>query len=191
MNDNDLKWEIKGSRELLHTPVFDVYGQAEISATGIEGDYIAIDAPDWVMVIPEYQGSVVMVRQWRHAAQRLTLEFPGGVIDGGEDPREAALRELGEETGFEVGEMIHLGSVSPNAALFKNSFHIYLARDLKPTGDQKLDDDELLDFSLVPVEEVIGSYGEGELVHALMGTALALYMRYTYNEKTGFGRKVY
>ena len=177
MNDNDLKWRIADSRLLLNTPVFDVMEQKEVSATGIEGDYIAIEAPDWVMVLAEYKGCFIMARQWRHSSESLTTEFPGGVVDRGEHPAAAAARELFEETGFKAGKLTHLGSCSPNPALFKNTFHTYLAEDLVPTGEQALDDDELLTYKLIPVDEVIRSFGHGEFTHALTGTALAYYLQ--------------
>ena len=178
MSEQDLKWKITGSKELLHTPVFDVIEQHEISAMGIEGDYVAMEAPDWAMVIPEYRGEFILVRQWRHSSEALSLEFPGGVVDRGEEPIEAARRELLEETGFEAGEMLHLGSCYPNPALFKTRFHVFLARDLAPTGEQRLDDDEFLSYLTKPIDEVLRSFGNGEYTHALMGTAIALYLRH-------------
>ncbi len=183
MTENELKWTTVSRRELLHTPVFDVLGQQERTAAGLEGEYIAIDAPDWVMVIPEYRGSFLLVRQWRHAAECLSLEFPGGVADGGEDPAAAAERELMEETGFKPKSLIRLGVVSPNPALFKNRYHVYLARDLVPTGEQKLDDDELLTYELMKIDDVIDAYGSGEFTHGLMGTALAFYLRWMRKER--------
>ena len=75
MTENDLKWEITARKTLLRTPVLDVEEQHEIAANGIEGDYIAMEAPDWVMVVAEYQDSFVLVRQWRHAAEKLSLEL--------------------------------------------------------------------------------------------------------------------
>lgn len=173
-----LKWRITDTKRLLHTPVFDVNEQHEIAATGIEGDYVAMDAPDWAMVVAEYQDSFVLVRQWRHSAECLSLEFPGGVVDGGEDAATAARRELKEETGFEAGKLTHLGTVSPNPALFKNQFHVYLAEELTQTGAQSLDSDELLTYELMPTDEVIRNYGKGEFAHALMGTALMLYLQH-------------
>lgn len=178
MNKTDLKWSITDSKLLLHTPIFDVNEQHEIAATGIEGDYVAMDAPDWAMVIAEYRGSFVLVRQWRHSAECLSLEFPGGMVDDGEDAATASRRELMEETGFEAGRLTHLGTVSPNPALFKNRFHVYLAEDLKQTGTQSLDHDELLTYELMPTDEVVRNYGKGEFAHALMGTALMFYLRH-------------
>lgn len=176
MYEERLKWTTLDRRLLLHTPVYDVLSQRERSATGIEGDYVAIDAPDWVMTIPVYQGKFVLVRQWRHSAERLSLEFPGGVADPGEDPAVTARRELEEETGFLAGKLTHLGTVNPNPALFKNRFHCYLAEELTPTGDQHLDADELLNWELLDIETVLRSYGGPEYGHALMGTALAFYL---------------
>ncbi|MBQ6153888.1 MAG: NUDIX hydrolase [Ruminococcus sp.] len=177
MNDDKLKWKTNSREEILSTPVFDVYNQAETSATGLDGDYIAIDAPDWVMTVPVYQNKFVLVRQWRHAAEKLSIEFPGGIADEGEDPAKTAYRELLEETGFKAGKITHLGTVSPNPALFSNRFHVYLAEELVPTGETALDDDELVSCELVPIDEVIASYGEEEYSHALMGVALAFFLR--------------
>lgn len=176
MTDEMLKWKINNKRELLHTPVFDVMNLSETSAAGYSSDYVALEAPDWAMVIPEHQGRFLLVRQWRHAAGRLFTEFPGGVVDAGESPEEAALRELREETGCTAGELIPLGTVSPNPALFCNRFHVFLARDLKKAGDLQPDDDELLSCGSAPIDEVIAAYGTGDYGHALMGTALALYL---------------
>jgi len=176
MDNDKLKWKITGKRRLLHTPIFDVIEQAEVSATGITGDYIAMEAHDWTIIIPEIDGDFILVRQWRHSSECMSLEFPGGVVDRGEEPVEAARRELLEETGFIAGEVTHLGSCFPNPALFKNRFHVFLARDLTPTGEQKLDDDELLTYERVPKEEALHSFGKGEYNHALMGTGLAFYL---------------
>ena len=177
LSDEKLKWTVEETRPLLHTPVFDVLEQDERAAAGPAGTYVAMRAPDWVMVIPVLGESFVLVRQWRHAARRLTTEFPGGVRDGDEDPAETAARELLEETGFRAGKLTRLGSVSPNPALFSNTFHCYLAQDLIPTGEQHLDADELLNYELRPIEQVIADFGTPEYSHALMGTALTFYLR--------------
>ena len=183
MNDEKLKWETRERKKILSTPVFDVFEQEETAYDGTAGKYIAIDAPDWVMTVPVYEDKFVMVCQWRHAAEKLSVEFPGGIADEREDPAKTAYRELLEETGFKAEKITHLGTVSPNPALFSNRFHIYLAEQLVPTGELHLDDDEFLSCELIPVDEVIASYGGEQYSHALMGTALALYLRHRYQTK--------
>ena len=175
--DEELIWKRTGEKELLRTPVFTVVEQNETAANGVRGSYIALEAPDCVVVIPEYEGSFVLVRQWRHGAQKLTTEFPGGVIDAGESPEAAAARELSEETGFTAGKLTYLGVCSPNPALFKSRFHCFLAEELVPCGGQHLDRDELISVELMPKEDVISGFGGEEFSHAFMGTALAFYLR--------------
>jgi len=176
-DDKGLMWEKKTEELICHTPVFDVSRIREVSATGIEGDYISVSARHWIVTIAEHDGKFVLVRQWRHGEQRITTEFPGGVGEEGEDPALSAARELEEETGYRAGRMTFLGVTSPNPALFSNHVYYYLAEDLVQTGLQNLDKDEVLEFIELPVDEVIANYGSPEYSHALMGTALAFYMR--------------
>lgn len=177
LSDEKLIWKKTDERELLSTRVFTVVEQKEIAANGIEGEYIALDAPDCVVIIPEYKGNFVLVRQWRHGADRLTTEFPGGVIDAGEEPAAAAARELVEETGFKAGKLTFLGECSPNPALFRSRFYCCLATELEPSGKQHLDRDELISVELRPIDEVISGFGSEEYSHAFMGAALAFYLR--------------
>ena len=183
MRDQELKWTVTEKKTLLKTPVLDVLQQTEVSGTGLEGEFIAMDASDWAMVVPVYNNSFVTVRQWRHAEERITVEFPGGIIDPGEEPAQAAARELLEETGFRAGRMELLGVCSPNPALFKNHLHVFLAEDLTATGQQHLDEDELLNYELIPVREVIDAFGNSEWTHAYTGTALAFYLRRMLSEE--------
>ena len=179
-----LAFEKLGEEKLLHTPVFDVYGQLMLSPDGVKGNYVSIDAPDWVVIVAVHEGNFVLVRQWRHGEGRVTMEFPGGVADPGEKPVETALRELEEETGYRAGRITLLGKVSSNTALFRNHFSVFLAEELVQTGLQHLDRDEVLKYTELPVGEVIRRYGDEEFTHAYMGTALAFYFRYLSEQQS-------
>ena len=181
-DDEQLKWETQKTELLLKTVVFDVTKQTNKAKSGLTGDYIIMNARDWVIVIPEKADNFLMVKQWRHGEHALSVEFPGGVIDAGEQPETAARRELEEETGYKAGKLIKLGCVNPNPALFSNHVHIYLAQDLTATGKQHLDEDEYINFMEIPVDEVIEGMGTEEFPHALMGTALALYLKDKYKK---------
>ncbi len=173
-----LKWKTLDRQKILHTPVYDVYSQNEKTQNGLSGNYVAIEAPDWVVIVAVHDDNFILVRQWRHGEDKVTLEFPGGVADPGEAPADTALRELEEETGYRAGKLTCLGRVSSNPALFKNHFSVFLAEDLVQTGEQHLDPDELLRYEEHPVEEIIRRYGDEELTHAYMGTALMMYFRH-------------
>ena len=181
--DEGLKWETKSTKTILSTVVFDVTEQRNRASDGTEGNYVVMNASDWVIVIPKHhteQGDTfLMVKQWRHGEKALSVEFPGGVIDAGESPEAAARRELEEETGYKAGKLTKLGSSNPNPALFSNHVHFFLAEDLTPTGIQHLDADEFINYMELPIEEVIQGIGTTDFPHALMGTALALYFKYT------------
>lgn len=183
MKDSELMWKRGEKTELCRTPVFTVTSRHNTSPTGVSGDYIVTEAPDWVIVIPEKENTFLMVKQYRHGEENLSIEFPGGVIDSGESPRQAAVRELREETGAIAGQLIHLGSMNPNPALFANHFHVFLAADLEFTGKQELDHDEFVDYMEIPKNEVLKKMGSKEYPHALMCSAAALYMARKYIQK--------
>ena len=176
--DEKLKWKEGQSKPLLKTVVCTVNSRHNIFSDGVEGDYIIMDAPDWVIVIAEHNDNFLMVKQWRHGEAALSVEFPGGVIDKGEEAEEAARRELEEETGYKAGKLTKLGSVNPNPALFSNHVHFYLAEDLEATGKQKLDEDEFINCMELSKKEVLEGMGTQAFPHAIMGMALSLYIKH-------------
>ncbi|MBQ7753052.1 MAG: NUDIX hydrolase [Treponema sp.] len=176
-DDEKLKWKTLSEKEILKTVVFDVMAYENISSTGVKGDYYVMKAPDWVITIPEKDGKFLMVKQWRHGEKALSVEFPGGVIDAGEEPEVAAARELLEETGCKAGRLTKLGKVNPNPALFSNHVHVFLAEDLIPTGKQNLDEDEMINCMELSKEEVMEGMGTEGFPHGLMAMAMCLYLK--------------
>jgi ADP-ribose pyrophosphatase len=148
------------------------------SHSGAERDYFRIGAGDWVNVMaltPE--GDVLLVRQERHGIEAFTLELPGGMVDPGETPRDAALRELHEETGYRAVEAELLGWVHPNPALQANRCWSFLVRGVvKAVETARLGhDDEEMELVRVPFSELRRLTREGAITHALVVSALHLY----------------
>ena len=180
MNDR-LTWKEEGKKTVFTCPVFSVEERYCRSPSDILKTYSILNASDWAIIIPaldtEQGRQFVMVRQWRHGARELSLEFPGGVFEKGEDAEAAAARELREETGYSAGRIEKLGEFNPNPAIMSNKVHFFLALDLSIPAVQDLDEDEYVEVKIVPCEEVLSGLGKPPYIHALMGTAVALYLK--------------
>lgn len=141
--------------------------------------YHVIEQTPWVTIIPVTDaGNVVLVREYRHAAQKILTALPGGVSDPGETDWEAvARRELAEETGYEAREMRLVGACYPNPATQDNELFYYLALGCAPTGQQSLDPNEEIEVLEMPYSEFL-AYEEFDVQHALHASALFYAERY-------------
>jgi ADP-ribose pyrophosphatase len=178
-----LHWVEQSRRIAARSPLFDLAVARRTSPSGKSGDFWILQAPDWVNVVPvlPHPGGgedLVMVRQYRHGAEMLTLEFPAGLIKPGEDPALSAARELSEETGYRAGRMTLLATVMPNPAFMSNRCFTFLAEELVREGEQHLDELEELDALVVPGSELEERMATGELVNSLTCLAWAFYRRH-------------
>ena len=120
-----------------------------------------------VCIVPLTEaGEVICVRQYRYAAGQVMLEIPAGKLDDKqENRREAALRELREETGVRCEKLTSLGAFYPAPAYSDELIDMYLAEGLS-YGDTDPDEDEFLDVVRVPLRELVDMAMRGELPDA-------------------------
>ncbi len=139
----------------------------------LDHGYYVLESQDWVNVVPiTPEGNVVLIRQFRAGTAEVTIEVPGGMVDEGEDPRTAGLRELEEETGYRAGAIVRLAAVRPNPAILRNTCHMYLALDVTPTGRTNFDPGEDIYTFEASWAEVHAMIADGRIDHSLVLNAL-------------------
>lgn len=159
--------------------VFDVLHQDVTDADGRpRRDVFTFQCPDWCNVLAlTPKREVVFIWQYRFGTDQLELEIPGGVLERGEDPIDAARRELREETGYEAARIEVLGSVAPNPALQGNFCHFFVAHEAEKTAETSFDEHEEIEVALVPIAEVAGLIDTGIVRHSLAIAALERFLR--------------
>jgi 8-oxo-dGTP pyrophosphatase MutT (NUDIX family) len=172
-----LRWEKLASESLAKTRIFEVRSvRYRHPARRCERDFVVVDAPDWVNVIaltPDRR--LVLVRQFRFGVNEFSLEIPGGVIEAGEEPLIAGVRELREETGYVGAPARQLGSVHPNPAFQTNRCHFVLVEQAVPASALAWDADEEIQVTTMPVEEVFALARSGGITHGLVLNALLMF----------------
>lgn len=137
--------------------------------TGAEGRYVVLECPDWVNVIALTEDKqVVLVRQYRHGTDSVSLEIPAGIVEDNEEPLAAARRELAEESGYTGGRWRLLGRVRPNAAFQDNWCYSFLAEGVGLTDTPTLDEGEAIAVELHPRAALPGLIASGAINQAFV-----------------------
>jgi 8-oxo-dGTP pyrophosphatase MutT (NUDIX family) len=135
---------------------------------------LVLESVDWINVVALTEdGRSVMVEQYRFGVGSCTLETPGGMVDSGETPLQAAQRELKEETGYSGGRWKSLGAVQPNPAIHSHLCHHFLAEGVTKNDSQDLGQGEAIAVHLYTIDQVRSAIVDGSLRHVLAISALS------------------
>ncbi len=165
------------SREIYSGRIIDVRVDTVRLKNGRESTREIVDHAPSVCVVPvDYDGNVIMVRQYRKPADGFLLEVPAGGIEPGEEPEEAARRELQEEIGHNTGNLVALAAFWLAPGWCSEYMYSFLATELEPAVLDS-DDDEFIDVVRVPLSGVPDVIASGEVQDAKSVASLLLALR--------------
>jgi ADP-ribose pyrophosphatase len=174
-----IPWKTLGRQVLLAAPPwFEVSREkVELPSGRVLNDFYRIVLPDFAMVVPlTPEGQVVMVRGYKHGLGRVNLSPPAGLVEPGEDPAQAARRELLEETGYASDNWNYLGKFVVDGNRQCGTMHLFVARDVRRQRPPRVDELEDLNVELLSPEHVKDALRQGAIgnLAGAGGSALAL-----------------
>lgn len=123
------------------------------------------------ILVEPHPGSVALVKQYRKACETELWEIPAGKLEPGEQPYAAAVRELAEETGFQVDQLVPMYSFFTSPGFANEKLHVFYAQEVTP-GPTSLDEDEFLDVHLFDRAQVVQMMAGGGIQDAKTLVAL-------------------
>lgn len=179
-------WKIISSQIAFDHPWYKVRrDEVELPNGHRMDDYFVRVGPEVVLVFPVTpEGEVVLVRQYKHGAQEILLELPGGFFDPEEEnPTAAALRELQEETGYETATITRLHSIIDNPTKDTHQLHLFIAEGARPVSTQDLDVSEDIQVVRVPLSQMAGVVLEGKV--RVSGSVALIFLALAHLEQKG------
>lgn len=162
----DMKEVFLRREDIFHGRVIDLHVDTVRLPNGRESTREVADHPGGVAIVAlDGEDNVLLVEQYRYVFSRVLEEIPAGKLERGEDPREAALRELREETGAIPARLSDLGTLLVSPGCYGEVLHLYLAEELTFTA-QCPDEDEFLSLSRVPFDALLARVMRGEIEDA-------------------------
>ena len=142
------------SKIVYEGPIFKIRKHKVNSVAGESVRDVLEHSGGVVMIAVTDEGKIIMEEQFRKPLDKVILELPAGKLEPGEDPKEAALRELAEETGYRAGSIEHIVTYTPTCGYSNEYLYVYVCKDLTP-GETNLDDTESIDVVEYTADELI------------------------------------
>ena len=159
-------WKINSTKHIHSNNFIQVYEDV-INIQGKEKIYTRIIRKNYSTVVPFIsKDQILVIKSYRHLVDSIQIEAPSGYIEPAEDPKEAALRELREETGYKANKIISVGSYTLDYTMIEQKGYLYAAYDLEYQGLQQLGTMELIEPAIMSIKEILKLLAEGKILNA-------------------------
>ena len=151
------RWTINGKKQILSTRIFNINEMdCHLPSKNLDHTFYGIELRSWVNIFALTENDeVLLVRQHRLGGNAMTIEVPAGTIDSDdEDPKDAAMRELKEETGYVADDMVLMNKIMVNPAIQNNYCYFYFAKNCRYTGSTEFDETEDIELIKMPKDEL-------------------------------------
>lgn len=175
-------WKLLKTEYLVDAPWLKVAKETcELPNGKVIDDFYTLWQPDWVLILARTaEGKWVMTEQYRHGTGKIALEFPAGIIDKGETPEQAAIRELQEECGYKAATAKYLGAFPVNPDRHRGVFHVVFIDGVVKGGSTHFDSTEDIESLELSDEELQKKMADGSLNHPLQ---MAGYFKFKLSQK--------
>lgn len=171
-------WKLLSTEYLVNAPWLKVAKEkCKLPNGKVIDDFYTLWQPDWVLILARTkEGKWVTTQQYRHGTGKIALEFPAGIINKGEEPEQAALRELQEECGYivdsteskqTISSLVYLGSFPVNPDRHRGKFHVVFIDGVVRAGTTNFDETEEIESSELSDEELQEKILDGTFNHPL------------------------
>jgi len=169
------KWEVKSTKEIFKNPWARLREDIVKDELNRELNFVVLELPFGSSVLPiDPEGNVYLIKQYRHGYGEITIETPGGKLDEGETPEQAARRETEEEIGVLPKKLIPLGTISGLTSNIHHTEYLFLAELDSVPEISFSSDEETLSLEKVSMQQAIYWAVDGTIVH---GPAIAVILR--------------
>ena len=172
------KWKVIQDKKVCETPIFSLHQIDLLPDHKKEpAHFYVLNAPEWINIVAlTSDNQIILVEQYRAGIHESSLEIPGGMVDEGEIPLEAAKRELLEETGYSTDNWKKIGKTSSNPAIFTNYTHLYLAEGCEKIQQPRLDGNEDIRVHVIPLNNFLDLVKNGTVHHAIVLAAVSQFL---------------
>ncbi|HYD70391.1 NUDIX hydrolase [Azospirillum sp.] len=176
MSDELKPWSIVASRDVyVHEPWLKIRVETLELPDGRRVEFHQVDTRDFVIIVPQTDdGRFVLLRQYKHGARRVNVNFPAGTMETGEPPLECARRELLEETGYEADDWTACGGYVLMGNARGATCHLFVARNCRKVAEPDSGDLEEMRVEVMTRDELLATVARGDFAIASQVAALGL-----------------